>query len=159
MRLLLSLAALALMTTPARADPSLALSITGGALPLAAMGAGVALRNPGLLVAGAVAGLVTPAAGELYAHHWLTRGMAMRGGAAVIAVADLLVFRLEALSSPHEVSPGITPGVAGAAGVAAALYLAGIGFDIGDARTVAIAPTVIETPAHRVTGVAVVATF
>jgi hypothetical protein len=176
MRILLPLVTIALLAGVAHADASadeadpraaLALSIAGTALPLATIGAGLATRNSGLFVGGIAAGLVLPAAGELYAHRWLTRGMALRGGAAVLAVADLLVLRLEALSSAHEVSPGLTPGTTVAFVLAGALYAGGIALDIYDApdaarsrrREVAIAPTVIDTPAHRVTGLALIATF
>jgi hypothetical protein len=175
----LSLAAIALLSTLPQlahvdaagdeADPrtALALSIVGTAIPVATIGASVVAGKSELLIAGIAAGLVMPAAGELYAHCWVTRGMALRGGAAMLALTDLLVLRYEAVSSPHEVGQGLTPGTAIVMAAAGALYLGGVALDVYDApsaarsrrRAVAIAPTMIETPAHRVTGLAMIATF
>jgi hypothetical protein len=179
MRPVLSLAAIALLNTVPRlahADAAenepapqtaLALSIAGTAIPVAVLGVGLVSRKSALFVAGSAAGLVMPAAGELYAHQWATRGMALRGAAAVVALTDLLVMRFEAVSSPHERGEGFTPASAIVMGAAGALYLGGIALDICDApsaarsrhHAVAIAPTMIETPAHLVAGLAMIATF
>jgi hypothetical protein len=80
MRTVLSLAALALLVPRlAHADPTeigtdpqtaLVLSIAGSAIPVAAVVAGLISEKSELFVAGCAAGLVMPAAGELYAHHW-----------------------------------------------------------------------------------------
>jgi len=180
-RLVLLAAAPAAHAAPVDEGEARGLAILGSAFPLAAIGLGTLvavegahapIRDVGAAIAigGSIAGVVTPAIGDFYAHRYLAPGIALRAGGLITTYIGLiLTFNTEvgdcAASGPcHHSASSI-----GVLAAGAGLYLGGVVLDIVGAPAAArawnaehelqVAPTAIVTPSSKTTGLAVALRF
>jgi len=137
-----------LAASPAHAEKSettaFALAATGTgvstALVLAAflVDAEDANTNGPLLYAGIGTFLITPSLGHLYANQWLTIGMGIRATAGAIALYGLSRTEDQPCATrPGENCPSVTGGGLTLVSLAAIAYIAGIAFDVRDAKDAA----------------------
>ena len=149
MRALLFTAALALAAaTPAHATPK----SRGVAQALAGVGTGVSaglvvsslflnkfgdVANAPLLLAGLGSSIITPSLGQIYAHDYLTLGMAARAvaGAMIAYGAFEMTSSKRCLTDTGAVSmcSGITQQGLVVIGLGAIAYIGGVAYDINDA--------------------------
>jgi hypothetical protein len=166
------------------ADPETAqrLSIIGSAIPLATIGVGTlvamrgsnnAIRDFGGVVAigGALAGIVTPALGELYSHHWINGTMVMRAGGLFVEFMGLVYASNSEIGDCADTTGPchLRPMTIGLLGSGAALYLGATVWDVlaapSEARawnrrySVQLVPTAMRTPSSTATGVMLSARF
>lgn len=149
---------------------ALLLSLGGTAGSVALMVAGAASNSPSgdsLMTAGLLSSLITPSLGHWYAGHYLTGGMAMRGGGGVLVIAGVA----QALGAEFASDGG--DGSNGDSGatmllVGAGLYVGGTIYDIATApaaaerwneKHLALAPTLVSSGTHTTVGLGLGGSF
>lgn len=168
-------------TETADPDTALRMSVIGSAFPLAALGIGVLVASEGsdapirdvggsIAIGAALAGIVTPALGELYARRWFTPGMAMRAGGLVVEAIGLIKGFNNEIGDCSDLGPCHRSGsTIGLIVGGAALYLGGIALDVVGAPAAArewtarhevqIVPTALKSKSSTVGGLAVALKF
>jgi hypothetical protein len=137
-------AGLCMSASPAAAekDPKTALVISGigtgasAALVLSSVviGADSGTVHRPTFFAGVGTSLITPSLGHWYAGEWLTIGMGIRTGAALIAVLGATQTRDDRCDvDPTKVCPTLTNAGFTMLGLAGIAYVAGVAYDVVDA--------------------------
>jgi hypothetical protein len=170
--------ALVLWSSVARADDSVdaetaqRLAILGSAVPVAAIGLGTLVAADGTkgpirdiggatVLAGALAGIITPSIGAFYSHHPVTGGMGLRAGGVLVEMIGLVKLGNNDIGDCADVSPCHHPAstyVLLASG--AALYFGGMALDIVHAPQFAheheleLVPTAIRSGGSTANGLA-----
>jgi hypothetical protein len=127
---------------PGEKDPKTALVISGigtGASAALVLASVVVVADSGTVhrptfFVGVGTSLVTPSLGHWYAGEWLTVGMGVRAGAALLAVLGATQTRDDRCDvDPTEICPTLTNAGFTLLGLAGIAYVAGVAYDVVDA--------------------------